>query len=148
MSRRKDIEGLAKVLGENNVSPLVVHRIALMMHEIDNEFKVAEFKVQANIKRPKDADHGSGISPFNKAFVPALQEFVRFWTTDMQKEFNVMDFAVWRAMMEEFEIAIESLQEKDDAFSSEVEETQRKYKEEVLEKERKREEKLKARRGY
>ena len=125
-SRRKDIEGLAKVLGDNNVSPLVVHRIAMMMHEIDNEFKVAEFKVQANIKRPKDAAHGSGIRPFRKSFVPALEEFVRFWTNDMQKEFNVMDFAVWRAMIKEFEVAARALELLDEEFNASVEEIQKK----------------------
>lgn len=132
-SRKENLEDLIEVLAKHNAPSLLVLEIANVMKDIDDEFKVQDFRNKVDELRPNDHDHGTGGKPYEKACIPAVQEFVRFWIDDMQKEYNVFNFHTWRVMIAQFKIAIEILERKDAIFMAEVDKNVERSKEEDVE---------------
>lgn len=119
-SRRENLKDLVDVLAKHDAPSLLVLEIANVMKDRDDEFKVLDFRNKVDDIRPNKHEHGTGGKPYEKACIPAVQEFVRFWIDDMQKEYNVFDFHTWRVMIEQLELAIEDLKKKDAKFIAEV----------------------------
>lgn len=132
-SRRENLEDLIAVLAKHNAPSLLVLEIANVMKNMDNDFKVEDFRNKIDALRPNDHEHGRGGKPYEKVCIPAVQEFVRFWIDDMQKEYSVFDFHTWRVMIEQLGIAIESLERKDEAFTKEVDKSVERRKKEDAE---------------
>jgi len=119
-SRRENFKDLVEVLAKHNAPSLLVLEIANVMKDMGDNFKVEDFRNKVDALRPNDHEHGTGGKPYEKACIPAVKEFVRFWIDDMQKEYNVMDFHTWRVMIAQFKIAIAALEKRDALFMAEV----------------------------
>ena len=131
-SRRENLEDLVAVLAKHNAPSLLVLEIANILKDGDDEFKVQDFRNKVDALRPNDHEHGTGGRPYEKACIPAVHEFVRFWIDDMQKEYNVFDFHTWRVMIAQFKIAIAALEERDTLFMAEVDKSvERRRKEDI-----------------
>lgn len=135
-SRKENLKDLVDILAKHNAPSLLVLEIARVIKNMYGDFKIVDFRNEIDSLRPNDHDHGSGGKPFEKACIPAVKEFVRFWTDDMQREYNVMDFHTWDVMMDQLELEIKALAEKRAVFDAEVAESvARRKKEEEAERE-------------
>jgi hypothetical protein len=132
-SRRENLEDLTEVLARHNAPSLLVLEVANVLKDMDDDFKVQDFKNKVDELRPNDHDHGTGGRPYEKACIPAVREFVRFWIDDMQREYNVFDFHTWRVMIAQFKIAIAALEERDALFKVKVDKSVERRKKEDAE---------------